>query len=509
MNAQSPRWWFPTNNWVRLIFAPALVFIATSVNHNYQTDFWHHLARGQAITERGALVDSDLYTFTVPDKPFQDANWLSQVLYYRLFSLGGLDLVQFVNSLTLAAVMGLVIAMSWRKSGSALISGALGVFAFLGMWQLLIIRPQTFSLLLFVLVFAALEGAIRRPRWLLLPPVFMALWANMHGGFPIGLILVGCYVLASACEGWWSESWTFLRSARFLSFLASLVACVFATLVNPYGWKVYEYVGVTSSIPSSRRIDEWLPPGMDQLVGKIWVLSVLGMLVLFALPWRRPNLREVCLVLCFLPLACSSVRMVSWWLLICTPIAARLLVGALPTRWTAPAESEKPTVGAAVSVVAILIVCAASLPWFDASNPALVLTHRNHRTEDDLAEVAAQLRERPGDGRIFSRFEWGEYFGWALAPRYKVFMDGRLEIFPDAVWADFSAVTRGRADWEAILARYEVDCLLLDQSGFHSDLLPLVERSPNWVRAAESGDAVLFVRAPSDRIGSRSLSSIP
>jgi hypothetical protein len=509
MFSVSPRWWFPTNNWVRLLFAPALVFIATSVNHNYQTDFWHHLARGQAMTERGGLVDTDLYTFTVPGKPFQDANWLTQVLYFRLFSLGGLELVQFVNSLTLAAVMGLVIGMSWRKSGSALASGALGIIAFLGLWQLLIIRPQTLSLLLFMLVYAALEGAIRRPRWLVLPPVLLALWANMHGGFPIGLVLVGCYVLASACESWWSESWTFLRSARFLSFLACLAACGFATLLNPYGWRVYEYVGVTSNIPSSRRIDEWLPPGMDHLVGKVWVLSVLGLLVLFALPWRRPSLREVCLVLCFLPLACSSVRMVSWWLLICTPIAARLLAGALPAKWTASTEAEKPTLGAAVSVVTIVIVCAANVPWLDSYNPALILTHRNHRTESDLEKVAAQLRERPGDGRIFCRFEWGEYFGWALSPRYKVFMDGRLEIYPDVVWEDFSAVTRGRADWEAILTRYDVDCLLLDQSGIHNNLLPFVERSPNWRRAGESGDAVLFVRAPSDHLASRTLSSTP
>jgi hypothetical protein len=488
----------PTNTWVRVVFAPALVFIATSVNHNYQTDFWHHLARGQAISERGGLVDHDLFTFTVPGKPFQDANWLSQVLYYRLFSCGGLELVQFVNSLTLAVVMSLLVGMCWRKSGSALMAGGLGVLAFLGLWQLLIIRPQTFSLLLFILVYAALEAAVRRRWWLSAPPILLALWANMHGGFPIGLVLVGCYVLASACEGWWSEGWSAVRRASFLSWAACLAACVVATFLNPYGWKVYEYVGVTSSIPSSRRIDEWLPPGMDQLVGKIWVISVLALIVLFALPRRRPTTREVCLVLCFLPLACSSVRMVSWWLLVSTPIAARLLAGVLPAKGTATTVPEKPALGAGLTVVGILLLSAASVPWLDAYNPALILTHRNHRTESDLEDVAVQLRQRPGEGRIFSRFEWGEYLGWALSPRYKVFLDGRLEIFPDAVWADFTAVTRGRADWEDILARYEVDCLLLDQSGFHHDLLPQVERSGNWIRICESGDAVLFVRQPAD-----------
>jgi len=87
-----------------------------------------------------------------------------------------------------------------------------------------------------------------------------------------------------------------------------------------------------------------------------------------------------------------------------------------------------------------------------------------------------------------------------LAPRYKVFMDGRIEIFPDRVWQEYDAVTRGRADWEAILARYQVDCLVLDKGGYHAGLLPQVERSANWQAIQSAGDAVLFVRR-SDVIG--------
>src|SRR5229473_6421738 len=87
--------------WTRALFAPALVFIATAGARDYQTDFWHHLARGRAMAESGSLVNSDTATYTVPGTAFQDTNWLPQLLYYKLFSLGGLDLVQLVNSLTL------------------------------------------------------------------------------------------------------------------------------------------------------------------------------------------------------------------------------------------------------------------------------------------------------------------------------------------------------------------------------------------------------------------------
>jgi len=191
----------PNAAWTRAILAPALVFIATAGERDYQTDFWHHLARGRAMAESGALVDRDLFTYTIPGLTFQDTNWLPQLLYYWLYNAGGLDLVQLVNSLLLTAMMGVLVWLCWRGSGSLLLAGAVGACAFFGLWQLLIIRPQTFSLLLFVVLYAVLEVADQR-RWVyFVPPVIMALWVNCHGGFPVGLALIGCYLAAAVVEG--------------------------------------------------------------------------------------------------------------------------------------------------------------------------------------------------------------------------------------------------------------------------------------------------------------------
>ena len=121
------------------------------------------------------------------------------------------------------------------------------------------------------------------------------------------------------------------------------VASVAATLVNPYGWKVYQYVVLVSGRASGRNIDEWVPPGFSLFIGKLWVLSVLGVLVLFALPGRRPRALHICLVLCFLPLACGSVRMVAWWLLVSAPIVAELLAANLPPMGVTDAGDRQPT----------------------------------------------------------------------------------------------------------------------------------------------------------------------
>ncbi len=488
--------WLPTNNWVRFLFAPILVFIATSVDRNYQTDFWHHLARGQAMAEQGRLVNQDLFTYTVAGVSFQDANWLTQLIYHYVFQAGGLPLVQLANSFVLTIVMAVVVALCLLSSRSFMASAAMGIFAFLGLWQLLIIRPQTFSLLLFVLIYTMLELAQRRRSWLVLPPLLMALWANMHGGFPIGLVLVGSYVLAALWDSWQLRGKDFWRNGKLWCFALCLLACLSATLINPYGWRVYEYVGVTSSVANARRIDEWLPPGLQLFAGKVWVASVLLILFLFALPGRRPRATEVSLVLCFLPLSCGSIRMVAWWLLIIAPIAAGLIMENVRGFFTFEEKPETPTRSAAITVLVLAIVAVSCVPVLEEYNPVLNWLGRTKRTEDDLYRLASKLKQEEGKGRIFSRFEWGEYFGWSLAPQYKIFMDGRIEIYPDDVWQDFSAITRGRADWEKVLDRYGVDYLVLDSSGFNADLILQVRESDLWEEMAASGNAILFRKRP-------------
>src|SRR5690348_7757797 len=116
----------PTDRWTRWLLVPALVFIATATDRNYQTDLWHHLARGRAIVTEGRLLNEDRFTYTVAGQPFQDVNWGWQIIFYRLYTLGGLPLVQVVNSALLSAMMGLLLLLAWRRGGSLLAAVAVG-----------------------------------------------------------------------------------------------------------------------------------------------------------------------------------------------------------------------------------------------------------------------------------------------------------------------------------------------------------------------------------------------
>src|SRR6059058_302170 len=66
--------WLPNINWVRAIVCPAVVFIAMNMDRGYQTDFWHHLARGREIATAGRIPDAETMVFTVAGKSVRDPN---------------------------------------------------------------------------------------------------------------------------------------------------------------------------------------------------------------------------------------------------------------------------------------------------------------------------------------------------------------------------------------------------------------------------------------------------
>lgn len=493
----SLRAFMPTDVWVRWLLVPAVAFIALAGNTNYLADYWHHLARGRYIVEHGRILDHDIFTYTIADRAFQDVNWLAQVSYYQLHQFGGLGLVRVVNALLVALTLTWLVALCRRVSSSLPVALGVGIAVFLGLWDVLTIRPQTFSLLLFVAMMDILERSQRRPWLLAIPPLLMAFWANLHGAFPAGLMLLGCWWLASVFSRSGEPSRTG-TAARLVVPSVCLIASTLATLCNPYGWNIYRYVLQTSNIAAARGIDEWLPPGLDQLIGLAFYTSLPVVAALVVLAWKKRgttllSVQEIALIACFLPLACGSVRMVAWWLLAMAPmIACRIAVIWPGSKDTGAAE---PNRGAIFSSVGLCLAALMSLPSLQRYNPLFFMRTADPTTAEVHEAQSLLVRDLEGD-RVFSRFEWGEYLSWAAHPRLTVFMDGRIEIYPDDVWQAYAAVTCGQTGWSKILDDYQIDALLLD-AAYHrrTGLLHQVERSHSWQLSHRVGNALVFTRA--------------
>src|SRR5262249_37705940 len=146
----------------------------------------------------------------------------------------------------------------------------------------------------FVAMYDVLDHSERRPWLLVLPPILMALWTNLHGAFPAGIMLIGCWWAQAAWTAWCtrksSEPPGLSRrysARRFVQLSVCLATAVAATLFNPYAWGIYLYVGQTSNLAAARGIDEWLPPTPDRLIGITFFASLPILLGLMLLAWKK------------------------------------------------------------------------------------------------------------------------------------------------------------------------------------------------------------------------------
>ena len=119
-------------------------------------------------------------------------------------------------------------------------------------------------------------GRHRWPRLLWLVPLIVAAWANVHGSFFLGPVVVG---LA------WLEDLHDRVPGSLRTLAVALVAAV-AALINPFGLEVWSYAAGLSTNPEvTARITEWQPTSLRIVPGMLFFGSALAVAALLA---RRP-----------------------------------------------------------------------------------------------------------------------------------------------------------------------------------------------------------------------------
>lgn len=211
-----------------------------------------HLAAGRAIAESGRIPRTDSWSFTAAGRPWHNHEWLSGLFFWEWSELFGVESLVVWQWLILAAASVLLFDVLRRWCGPLLAFLSLLVCLFVAS-PFFDIRPHLWSLLGFALLLRLTFVPSRAA--LGLPAVF-ALWANLHGGVVFGLMALGAIVVA------WSLSPETGREVRRQGQVLFL-ACLMATLLNPFGWRVLTYplgLAVAGSSPTRRFLVEWTSP---------------------------------------------------------------------------------------------------------------------------------------------------------------------------------------------------------------------------------------------------------
>jgi hypothetical protein len=459
-----------------------------------------HIRTGQYILDHHAVPRQDLYSFSKPGAPWYAWEWGSDVFYGLAHRLAGLKGVVLGAGVIIAIfATTLVRRMIWRRAhlfvalGVALLAVGASSIHFLA-------RPHVFTLLFLSVSVWMVESdrAHSSPRiWWLVP--ITAVWTNLHGGFlaliaVLGLTAVGTAVEAAIDkEPWKGPQW---RGA--LRYALAAGACLAASLLNPYGYKLHAHVieylrsdwirGVVQEFQS--------PSFRSENMLQFEALLMLGLVVAGAL-LRQRRVVEALWIAFFAHEALGSVRHVP----IFATVAAPAIAGELSTWWTAwTSGASKKSLSAILNQMA---ADAASLVrrtsiWPSVAVLALGLPFLPIPWPQDFPEqifptrMVHQYASLIWGSRVLTSDQWGDYLIYTN-PQQKVFVDGRSDFYGPEVGNQYLHLVAGRWDWPETMAQYRFDAALLPTD---LGIVQILKLQPDWRVVEDDGKRILLVHRP-------------
>jgi hypothetical protein len=484
-----------------------------------------HIRTGQWILTHGRVPHSDIFSYTMPGQPWYAWEWLWDVAFAAIYNRVGLGGVVVASIAILCAICVMMFRLVRRKCGNVLIAFVISSTAMAGSSLHWLARPHLFTLLFGILYYSMLErvkdaldagGFARGRRLLYLLPALMVLWTNLHGGFALGIILLGCYGAGELVR--WvvdpaGEKPAALR--RAIHYLATAVACLLASLINPYFIELHRHI--ISYLHDSfiyEHIMEFQTISFHSLMS--WFVE--GMIVLGAISVFREVLRKqfvyAFLFLFWAHLALVAGRNIPIFMLVVSPIVAVTVTELIASAAQAPLAGWIRRAAEGVHIMALDVdetdriprlhlvsVAALALVAAIVFSPAPPEKFRpEYDTKRYPAKALAFLGGAGIPNRIFTDDEWGDYCIYTLYPT-KVYIDGRSDFYGDKFGEEYIDLMNVKYDWQKTLARYRVDTVLLNT---RTALAGALKESHDWRVVYDDGLAIIFqpVGSPT-RLGER------
>jgi hypothetical protein len=457
-------------------------------------DTGYHIRTGEYILRTLSVPRHDLYSFITPPIPWVAHEWLSEVVMALVYKPFGLTGVVIFFAYLIAFIYYLLFRIVRRNGGNILAEILVILLVITSSEIHWLARPHIFSLLLLVIWYFLLdEFQYRNGNYLYLLPLLMLLWVNLHGGFIIGFVLSGIYFLDNVVKGFLSageERRAHGNKAKLLGI--SIGASLLASLVNPHGYHILLFpFTVTSNTFLMNNVQEFLSPNFHESMPFKYLLFLL--LSVFALKVRKVRFAELALVLLFLDMALYSARYIPLFAIIVMPIVVRQMSPLLdesPGRIFSFFRKRAERIGsvdaaargylwpfAAFALVAVLALNGAISFHFD----------------EKIKPVAAVrfLRQEHIKGNMFNNDEFGDYIIYAASDRYKVFFDGRSDMYGVKRMKEYFRVARLEEGWDDVLKKYDINWIIYDNGSTLSRFL--LERK-DWKLIYSDRVANIFVK---------------
>jgi hypothetical protein len=459
-----------------------LFFLFTGDRLLGDSDTFWQIKVGQWMIDHRAVPYSDFYSFTKFGTPWISTSSLSQILYAAVHAQWEWAGPVILASLAIAAATAIFVYLlsAYFEAAHCVL---LAMLALLLSLHHLLARPHVLALPVMVAwVGGMISAADRRvpPSMLLLP--LMALWANLHGGFVLGLALIAPVALLAVWEAAPAHRVPLALKWGFFALGALAAACC-----TPYGWNAL--LGAARILDLGKLlsiISEWQPADFSSFgVFEASLLGLVGLAFYRGLVLSPPR---IILLSGLIYMALTHVRNLEAFAFLLPLVLAKPLAHQIwPNNVAAPRSAEflPPPFVAAFAAIGI-----AGAAW--ASTLSYMSHHKFVFVNSQTPTAAVELLKQREAKRVFNSYQFG---GYLIAASVPAFIDGRAELYGEKFVVNY---------FDAVEAR-KVDELLHLLDDYHIDATLLVPQSPaaqvldhitGWQRLYADDTAVIHVRQP-------------
>ena len=481
--------------WPSILILTAICLLGLLSSEADDTDFWWHLKTGQYILQNRALPVPDPFAYTTAMNPIAYVGeeqvrhfnltheWLSQVLLYGVYSIGGLPAVVLVRAALLSALCALVGLLAWRRSESlyAAVAAAFAASS-LAAW-IAVDRPMIVSFLFVAAFIAILE--FRRGVWAL--PLLALIWANCHGGFFLGWVVLLAYCAESIPII--PKIRQYVPGGRRRLWLVTAVA-IAVSGINPNGFGVIPTLIRYRNSPMQANLIEWHRP---YLWGSPYAFDLLlyAALLVLIFSWRKVWIADWLLFAAFAIAAFLAFRNI----MLIGLLAPILIAAYFPFRFYMPRRAAWVIPPLLAAVLAVGIARGA---FFQLHGAMWKFP----------AGAADYLLANHLPGPLFNTYEHGGYLIWSLWPQYKVFIDGRSlsesthQDYQKILFNTGSSAERVAGPRGDLLNRYGIRTVVMNTFQYNTGenySLALALADPDnsdWQLVYDDAQALIFVRQP-------------
>jgi len=422
-------------------------------------DTGYHIRAGEIILKDLAVPRHDPFSFITPPLPWTAHEWLSEVVMAIVHNALGLPGIVFLFALLLATTYWLL--FRWIRSSGTNILVVLLILILVLLssrihWHA---RPHVFSLFLVVLLYQILIlHQEDRGNYLYVIPPIMLLWVNLHGGFIAGFLFMGIFLsgyflgfLARKGE----ERPVFANKGKQLSMVCAV--SVLAACVNPFGVHAFLFpFRLVSETYLMDHVQEFLSPNFHGFAPYRYLL--LFLIGILGISKTRLANTELVLVLVFTSMSLYSARYIPLCAIVYAPILSKhgdILIQEYKGRCSRLLKERSGVYGkidASAKGYAIPLVVLVVIAGLAAGKIPVRFTEK-------MAPTAAIdfLRTNPVQGNMFNNDEIGDHVIYGLYPRYKVFIDGRLDMYGEPIVKEYFKVVHIEQGWKDVLEKYDIN----------------------------------------------------